>query len=127
MRDTILALALVLVLAVGFSLYGPQGTESGGHGGPGHQRLGDTGVIVPGAGAITVTTAEPTEEATQPTSEIAQATVPTSGQSTEEEEITMDNSTDLIWYVAGVVAVLIGEITGPLVAGLWRWVRDRRD
>lgn len=128
--EILLTILIVVVMIGWFSLYGPmdlpENRENSGWVMPGDGSE-QAELAVPGAGTLAVTVTETVPVETQSAPEITQEQETQSAEAEDEGEPTMDNTTELIWYVAGVVTFLIGEITGPLVAGLWKWVRGKRD
>lgn len=132
MRDALLGIALMLALIAGFSRWGPVTAENPGSGAvPG--RPGESSLVVSGPGAEIVTVcrsplAQEQEELKIP----AQAKEDTGGAGSgngaqaPEEVHTMDMS-NLIWYAAGVMTVLIGEFAGVMVARAWQRLRIHRE
>ena len=125
MRDGLLALLLMAVLAGWFSINGPVALPDtrpeSGWVMPGEEG-GQTELVVSGAGAEIADAPDPEPQGLRITTG-PEATTPSETTPETAEEEDMDNVSNLIWFAAGVVSVLIGEVSGPLVAGLWRRVR----
>lgn len=128
MRDTLLGIALMLALIAGFSRWGPVKAEEPGSGAvPG--RPGESSLVVSGPGAeiVTVCRSPLAQEQDEPQAP-AQSREDDRGGDPEpeknKEEMCMQEFSGLIWLAAGVAAYMAGLVTGPLVAALWRRVKD---
>lgn len=125
MRDTIIALLLVLALIGWFSLYGPMIPVDERGLGPGEDRMGESPLVVagPGAGIVDVAQGRPQGETGQAPSKGGATKTQDGAEAPREEH--MDNITNLGWCVVGVVAVLTGAFTSPLVAWMWQKIRNK--
>ena len=128
MRDVFTTLLLVLALVAWFSLNGPIVPVVERGLGPGDDRMGESPLVVSGPGAeiVSVTQAEArtTQAAREPEGTQSRAAESGSGAEAPKEEPQMDNLNELIWFAAGVLAVLTGMFAGPVVARMWEKIHN---
>lgn len=128
MRDSFVAIGLMLALIAGFSRWGPKVAEEPGRGaGPG--RPGESSLVVSGAGAEIVTVcrsplAQEQEEPQAPVQSREEDRAGETGPEKNKEEMCMQEFSGLIWMAAGVAAYMAGLMSGPLVAALWGRVKN---